>query len=223
MSTATVNHATSGASSSNSSVSSLIGGNGSVTDLFTTLLVAQIKNQDPLSPQDPSQMVSQLTQLSQMESLQGLSSQASTTSGLLSSLQVLTLGGQVGSTVQVQASQLHLGSDKVQASFTLSGNSNKTQLVLTGADGKEQRIDLGALKAGSNSVSIDPARLGLASGDYQVRVETDGGQKLSVEVAAVITGVRLTGAGQAVVQLGELGEFDPSAITLFKGHPATAS
>ncbi|RZI59199.1 MAG: hypothetical protein EOP37_12495, partial [Rubrivivax sp.] len=42
------------------------------SSLFTTLLVAQIKNQDPLSPQDPSQFVSQLTQLSQVESMQKL-------------------------------------------------------------------------------------------------------------------------------------------------------
>ncbi|PZP35649.1 MAG: flagellar basal body rod modification protein [Roseateles depolymerans] len=217
----TTTNVNSNTSSSSSTVSGLIGGNGSVTDLFTTLLVAQIKNQDPLSPQDPSQMVSQLTQLSQMESLQGLASQASTSSGLLSSLQVLTLGGQVGSTVQVQASQIHVSGEKVETSFTLPGNSNKVQLVLTGADGKEQRIELGALNVGANSYTLDPAKLGLTNGDYQIRVENADGVKLPVEVAAQITGVRLTGAGQAVIQLGALGEFDPSAITQFKGHLAS--
>lgn len=36
-------------------------------DMFLRLLVAQIQNQDPLSPMDPSQFVSQLAQFSEME------------------------------------------------------------------------------------------------------------------------------------------------------------
>lgn len=206
-------------SSAGSSASSLIGGNGDVTQLFTTLLVAQIKNQDPLSPQDPSQMVSQLTQLSQMESLQALSNQGGTNAGLLSSLQVLTLGGQVGSTVQVQADQVHLDDAPVQTGFTLPSNSSKVQLVLTGSDGAEKRIELGSLSVGANSYKLDPAKLGLR-GTYQMRIETESGAKLPVEVSAQITGVRLAGNGQTLLQLGDLGEFDPGAITQFKGRIA---
>jgi len=36
---------------------------------FLTLLVAQLKNQDPLDPQDPTQFVSQLAQLTSLEQL----------------------------------------------------------------------------------------------------------------------------------------------------------
>ena len=35
--------------------------------MFLRLLVAQIQNQDPLSPMDPTQFVSQLAQFSEME------------------------------------------------------------------------------------------------------------------------------------------------------------
>jgi flagellar basal-body rod modification protein FlgD len=38
-------------------------------DTFLKLLVAQVQNQDPLSPQDPIQFVSQLAQFSQLETL----------------------------------------------------------------------------------------------------------------------------------------------------------
>ena len=41
-------------------------------EMFTKLLVAQIQNQDPLEPSDPSQFVQQLTQLSQTEAMQNL-------------------------------------------------------------------------------------------------------------------------------------------------------
>ena len=56
--------------------------NGEVSKLFTTLLVAQIRNQNPLEPQDPSEFVGQMTQLSQMEALQMLARQGSATAGM---------------------------------------------------------------------------------------------------------------------------------------------
>jgi flagellar basal-body rod modification protein FlgD len=41
-------------------------------DAFLQLLVAQIKNQDPLNPTDGAQFLSQLAQFSQLEQLIGL-------------------------------------------------------------------------------------------------------------------------------------------------------
>ena len=51
--------------------------------MFTKLLVAQVQNQDPLSPNDPAAFVSQLTQLSQTEALQKLSTLTSTNATVL--------------------------------------------------------------------------------------------------------------------------------------------
>lgn len=219
----TTTYGVGGESGNATSASKTITGNGNVTDLFTKLLVAQIKNQDPTAPADPSQMVNQLTQLSQMESLQALSQQGAAQASLLSSLQMLSLGSQVGSTVQVQASQLKLEGKPVETSFTLASNSNKTQLVLTGSDGVEKRIDIGQRVVGRNSYTLDPKALGLTAGNYQVRIENDIGQAVPLEVIATITGVRLAGNGQALVQLGSLGEYAPGAITQFNGRPATQS
>ncbi len=39
------------------------------TETFLQLLVAQIKNQDPLSPQDPTAFISQLAEFSSLEQL----------------------------------------------------------------------------------------------------------------------------------------------------------
>ena len=43
-------------------------------EAFLQLLVAQMKNQDPLEPQDNSQMVAQMASFSQVEELQNMSS-----------------------------------------------------------------------------------------------------------------------------------------------------
>ena len=41
-------------------------------DMFMTLLVAQLKNQDPLQPQDGTQFVAQLAQLNSLDQLTGI-------------------------------------------------------------------------------------------------------------------------------------------------------
>ena len=43
--------------------------NNADRDMFLRLLVAQIQNQDPLNPMDPTEFVSQLAQFSSMEQL----------------------------------------------------------------------------------------------------------------------------------------------------------
>ncbi|HUW66308.1 MAG TPA: flagellar hook capping FlgD N-terminal domain-containing protein [Spirochaetia bacterium] len=55
-----------------SSSSSAIGTTGMNETDFLDLLVAQLKNQDPDSPQDPSQFAAQLAQFSTVEELQNL-------------------------------------------------------------------------------------------------------------------------------------------------------
>jgi flagellar basal-body rod modification protein FlgD len=56
--------------SSSSSTSSSEGADE--RDMFMTLLVAQLKNQDPLSPQDGAQFVAQLAQFNSLDQLVGI-------------------------------------------------------------------------------------------------------------------------------------------------------
>ena len=44
----------------------------STSDMFMTLLVAQLKNQDPLNPQDGTEFLGQLTQINSLEQLTGI-------------------------------------------------------------------------------------------------------------------------------------------------------
>ncbi len=45
---------------------------GSERDLFMTLLVAQLKNQDPLAPQEGAEFVAQLAQFNSLDQLIGI-------------------------------------------------------------------------------------------------------------------------------------------------------
>ncbi|WP_312553060.1 flagellar hook capping FlgD N-terminal domain-containing protein [Massilia sp.] len=190
-------------------------------DMFTKLLVAQIRNQDPLSPSDPSQFVNQLSQLSQTEALQSLSKTTSASASVLQSLQVLAMGGQVGSSVSVATERVRVDGSTIEGSVALPAASSATNVVLTGADGQAHTISLPFHAAGSQAFTIDPAALGLAPGNYAISAQAADGSRVPVEVTGRVDSVRLSGTGAVVLQVAGVGEVDPSAITSFNGKTAT--
>jgi flagellar basal-body rod modification protein FlgD len=194
------------------------------SDMFTKLLVAQIQNQDPLSPTDPSQFVQQLTQLSQTESLQKLSTLTSANSSILQSMQVLSLGAQVGSSVMAETTSVRLdASTPVKGQVTLDASSADTSLVLTAADGSKTTIKLGSQAPGAVPFTIDPAKLGLPAGDYTMAVTTSTKETPAIDIEGRLNSVRLSATGGVVLNVANLGEIDPAAITAFNGKSASAT
>lgn len=214
--------ATGVASSADKSATSAIGSNGEVSDIFTKLLVAQIKNQNPLEPQDPSEFVGQMTQLSQMEALQKLAAQASANAAMLESLQVLALGAQVGSQVTASTEKVMVGETPVEGRFTLASASSRVSLVLESATNEEYRIELGTRSPGDVPFTIDPATHGIPAGTYAVRVETDSNESPTVEVRGMLRSVRFSAAEGVVLDVANLGQVLSSAITSFDGPLRTA-
>lgn len=190
--------------------------NNATQDMFTKLLVAQIRNQDPLAPTDPSQFVNQLTQQAQTEAMQNLSTLTSANASVLQSMQVLALGAQVGSEVMVNSSTVQLDGVKVSGSIALSSNSSKTTLTLKDAFDKEYTVELGAKAAGSVH-TIDPEKLGLPAGTYTMAVSTSSGEKPTVDIAGKLSSVRLSATGSMILNVANLGEVSPGAITGFNG------
>lgn len=206
-----------GAASSGSGTSPIASNASESQEMFTKLLVAQIQNQDPLEPSDPSQFVQQLTQLSQTEALQNLASLTSNNASVLQSMQVLGLGAQVGSDVMAAATSVQLDGAKVGGAVTLGSNSSKTTLVLTGADGIAHELALGPLSAGSTPFTIDPTAMGLPAGTYKMKVVTSSGEEAPVDIAGRLNSVRLSSTGSIVLNIANVGEVAPSAITAFNG------
>lgn len=189
-------------------------------DMFTKLLVAQIRNQDPLAPSDPSQFVNQLSQLSQTEALQNLAQTTSASASVLQSLQVLAMGAQVGSEVSVQTGRVRLDEGKIKGTVQLGGASSLTHLVLTGVDGRQHRIELPAHGAGAQPFTIDPVALGLAPGNYSISAAAADGTKPPVEVTGRLDSVRMSASGGILLQVAGIGEVEPASVTGFKGKPA---
>ncbi|PCC12241.1 flagellar hook assembly protein FlgD [Pseudoalteromonas sp. JB197] len=95
------------------SVSNIAGNSsaGEMSNMFLELLVAQIKNQNPLQPMDGTQYVSQLAEFSNVESLQGIRQNTSSGLDYMSSLTVLEATKMVGQSVDVKANSIALEKD----------------------------------------------------------------------------------------------------------------
>ncbi|MBS0372601.1 MAG: flagellar basal body rod modification protein [Proteobacteria bacterium] len=212
---AVFNSSTSATSTASDSAAVKSNGLGVSDDMFMTLLVAQIKNQDPLNPQDPSQFVTQLSQLSQTSALQSLVSQGKSAATQMDGLQTLLLGARIGSDVAVRSDSVELGSEALNGRFELASGSGATSLVLTDALGQAHSVALGSRGVGVNTFSLDPASLGLAPGRYSIAVKTDGGATPAVDITGKLESVRVSGTSGVVLKVTHVGEVASSAITGF--------
>jgi flagellar basal-body rod modification protein FlgD len=214
-------------STNGTSRDSVVGNTASETsDMFTKLLVAQIQNQDPLSPTDPAQFVQQLTQLSQTESLQKLTSITTASASALSSLQVMALGGQVGSEVTVTTANVKVdgSGDKITGQATLAASSTSTMVVLTGTDGVRHEVKLGTQAPGTLNFSVDAAKLGLEEGSYKIAIETSSKESPSINIQGRLNNVRLLPSGAVTLNVANVGDTGSDTIVAFNGkNTATQS
>lgn len=158
-------------------LSEAVGGDESLgRDAFLKLLVAQLKNQDPLNPQENSEFVAQLAQFSSLEQSVGINARldqlALQNQGLQNS-QVVALVGKEA-TVKGNIVALSGQGSPVPISFTLEGAAQESNIVIRDSGGRTVRnMQVGARSAGTVTVQWngqDDTGLPQPAGPYQVTV-----------------------------------------------------
>ena len=184
-------------------------------DEFMTLFVAQLKNQNPLSPQDPSAFVAQLAQMSQLEQaaetntrLAALADQQA--AGVRANLSTL-----VGREVVADASAFEIvGTVGTPPDLLLSlaAPASSTKVDILDSAGKRVRsIDLGARLAGEVTVSgADLA--GLNPGSYSLVVDARNGAG-----ASITGGVSFAGTATALELGPDGGRFRLGNVSVTPG------
>ena len=186
-----------------------------------TLLVTQMKNQDPLNPLDNAQITSQLAQLSTVSGIDKLNTTLEGLMGSYQSSQSLQAANMIGHGVLVEGSGMHLSGGKALFGVELSEPADKVKITVRDAAGKSvHEIDLGARDAGTVPLQWDGVNdkgVASAAGKYSFEVEaTRGGQKVSgvtrlafgdvVSVSTGPQGVKLNvpGVGNGSVNLSDI-------------------
>lgn len=162
------------------------------TDKFMTLLVTQLKNQDPLNPMDNSQMTSQLAQLQTVTGVNKLNTTLESLKASYQSTESVQATSLIGHGVLVEGNNVSLSSSKGILGVELGSAADSVQVAISDSKGNVvQTMDLGAQKAGivplawdgvpdANNLDSSGKAVTLADGSYTFTVTaTQGGTKLS--------------------------------------------
>jgi flagellar basal-body rod modification protein FlgD len=201
-----------GASGNGSSSGSVAGATLGGTD-FLTLMLAQLKNQDPTSPVDSNAFLTQLAQLSEVQGITSLNTSFSALSGSLTSSQALQASSLLGHQALVNSSTVTLASGgTVSGAVNVPQTTSQVVLNISDASGAlVGRINLGAQSAGLANFSWDGS-MGNGSqapaGTYTLSAQyagaTSGGTAATTLVNGTVESVSM-GAGSSGLTLNVAG------------------
>ncbi len=175
---------------------------------FLSLLVQQMRNQDPTKPMDSSQMVSQLAQISQVSATQGLQTSFDNLSASLQGNQMLQASSMVGRSVVVPSAAGTLQDGGMDGAVNVPDGGGQVFVQVTDADGNVLRtMSLGTPAAGLVPFHWDGVGdngQALAKGTYKL-VAQAGNTAVATYVSGKVTGVGMTGSDGAYLDVDGFG------------------
>lgn len=144
------------------------------TQSFLRLLTAQLTNQDPLQPVDPTQWVTQLAQFSSVEQ------QVSSNNMMSQVLSELRTGGDradmgyIGRTVEVVSDQVGVKNGQLNATYTIPDGASSVQMRLLDGQGNLVHSFDADMSAGTHALSWNGVKADgstVADGSYTLAVE----------------------------------------------------
>lgn len=178
-------------------------------DEFLELLVAQLRNQDPLNPMQPQDMAVQLAQFTSVEQLiqlnEQLSAQAVVDEALVRGFAGNSALGLIGKSVIATTDQVVVPADGTGVvSVEVGAGGGTAKLTLLDAEGNAVGTrELGHLPAGRHSIELGEAAADLPPGTYAIRIDVVDAEGEPVPAVALtratIDGVRYTDDGLVLV------------------------
>ena len=185
---------------------------------FLNLLVAQMKNQDPLNPLDNAQVTSQLAQLSTVQGIEDMNSTLLSLSASMGANQMAQAASLIGRGVLVPGDRISPAEMEDVMGFELSRPADKVTVdILDAAGGLVRSLDLGPREGGVNVLAWDGLTSSGAAapdGQYSFKINAvQGGQPVSStalhlglvnSVSQGSQGVQLNLAGNERVSYAEI-------------------
>ena len=187
---------------------------------FMELMLAQLKNQNPLEPQDNGEFISQLAQFSSLEEMQSLSGSVDDVVSQFRSTQALQASAMVGRTVLAPSNYGVLGAEgEISGNIEVPATTSGLRVSIENEAGERVRqIDLGAQQPGVTGFRWDGQDGNgntLPPGRYKVVAEAsypDGQQQLGTMVSANVDSVSLGQGGSVTLNLAGMGSIALSDV-----------
>lgn len=193
---------------------------------FLMLLVAQLQNQDPLNPSDPTEFTAQLAQFSSLEQLFTLNESMENLVTSNANADRFTTLNTIGKDAAYHSSSFNFTGEPVEIGYQLDGEASKVTLSLQHNGVTMATINGEELSSASHYFSWDGVlQNGQAAptGKYEITIQAKSASEESVGVAPLIksevTGVDLNGeyGGVLITKAGEiafssiLGVYEPGS------------
>jgi flagellar basal-body rod modification protein FlgD len=190
-----------------------------IQNRFLTLLVAQLENQDPLSPMENTELTSQLSQMSTVQGIEQLNVTLNSLVSGLADTQAIQASALIGKTVLVPGSTLSLTSGEAFAGVNLASAADTVTVSIYDASGKlVQTQSLGQADAGQLLFAWDGQNAAgetLADGSYSFRVTASrGGVDVDAEAMqlGMVSALSRQTNGSFLLDLGTMGQYDFSKV-----------
>ncbi len=181
---------------------------------FLTLLVAQLTNQDPLNPDDPTEFTAQLAQFSSLEQLFNLNDSMNNLVTSNANADRFATLQTIGKYVVYQDSTFEYeAGDKVELGYQLDGNASEVTLSIQKDGATIDTFSASELSKGNHFITWDGLKDSenpAASGTYTITISAKAAEGESVAASPLIksevTGVDLTGdyGGKLMTKAGEV-------------------
>jgi flagellar basal-body rod modification protein FlgD len=192
---------------------------------FLTLMITQLKHQDPFKPMDPSQYVGQLAQFSSVAGLSDINKNISELTNSLRGNQVLDGASLIGRTVIAEGNEVYRYVPEegqalpTQGAVQVPSGASSVQLVVRDSAGtlvRSQALETGTGLRGFTWDGSTDAGGTAPSGSYKIEVIARVGDRnisLATSVAANVSSVALDPAtGALMLDTDSLGEIAMSDI-----------
>jgi len=209
--------------------SAAIGSAAATEDRFLKLLVAQMKNQDPLNPLDNAQVTSQMAQLSTVSGLDKINTTLTSMISSLAAQQGVAAAGLVGTEVAVAGDRIAVEDGKARGGFSLPANAEKVTVNIKDASGAVVRtMEMGAQKAGIQTFNWDGKDANgkaVANGSYTFSVEAIQSGKAVAATTLTVGTVRgvIPASDGFALDLGASGMTSFASVAQILSKPSTDS
>jgi len=203
-------------------------------DAFLQLMITQMKNQDPLSPQENSEFVAQLAQFSSVQGLEKLNSSFNNFSSSFQSNQALQASSLVGRSVSVESANSILTTGGIiSGSVNLPASTSDMNINVFNSKGAlVANIPVGAAPKGETNfrwdgqnIEVNGELMEWTSGEkalppdtykFEVTASQNGKkEQLATNLSANVNSVTLGADGKIVLNLAGIGPMDVSKVKQF--------
>jgi flagellar basal-body rod modification protein FlgD len=189
------------------------GGIGEAQNQFMTLLITQIRNQDPLSPMQNAEFTSQLAQINTVQGIEKLNATLASLLDNYDSGQAMQAAAMIGKNVLVDGNSMELTAAGSIGGFELQAAAEKVKVTVKDVNGLVMNtLDLGAATAGPSTFYWDgktESGEAAVAGQYSFTVEAVKGNDpvgSSALQVGIVNAVTRQGSGFKL-DLGLLGDY----------------